>query len=321
MSMCAVCRRATQPGLHACPRHTAELRAWLAELPGQTRLLEREFLAPAAAPAQGRIGGTGRATAPVPVDLRVVTLLGPGHADILGADDDGTVPILAWLGAWAGYIAYTYPAVTRDPYGTAHVQPCDQAWPRHHETTAGYCVWLTRYLPYAAAHPWVGDLHRQLEALIDRVRDLTHAVPHRHPQGAPCPKCDAHALVAVDGQLGITCDSCGHHLDIDTYAAHAAAFLHTHQTTAGDATPAAAPPHTTHERTKPMSRVTVRVLLLLGDQAEIVADVPPAERAEPVRYPAADVAAAAGVPVADLPGRRLTAEVGDDDQLSGWRVA
>ncbi|MFG2515984.1 hypothetical protein [Streptomyces sp. NPDC048584] len=312
MTGCAICYRATEPGVHACPRHTAELRAWLAELPSQARLLEEEFLTPAGAPAAGRLGPAGRAHAPVPVDLRVLTLLGPGHVDPQGDDDeDGTVPILVILGGWAGYIAYRFPAVVRDRHGTVHVMPCDQARPRHGETVTGWCQWLARYLPYAITHPWVGDLHRQLGALLGRIRDLTHAVPHRHPQGAPCPGCDAFALVAVDGRAGITCDACGHHLEPDAYADHAAAVLHTHQTTIT----------TTPERTLPMSRVTVRVLLLLGDQAEIVADVPEAERSEPARYPAADVAAAAGVPVADLPGRRLTAEVGDDDQLSGWRVA
>lgn len=65
----------------------------------------------------------------------------------------------------------------------------------------------------------------------------------------------------------------------------------------------------------------VRVLVTVGDQAEIVADVPPAERGEPVRYPAAEVAEAAGIPVETLSGRRLLAEVGDDDRLSGWRLA
>lgn len=65
----------------------------------------------------------------------------------------------------------------------------------------------------------------------------------------------------------------------------------------------------------------VRVLVTVGDQAEIVADVPPAERGEPVRYPAAEVAEAAGIPVETLAGRRLLAEVGDDDRLSGWRLA
>ncbi|MFF8656808.1 hypothetical protein [Streptomyces huasconensis] len=68
-------------------------------------------------------------------------------------------------------------------------------------------------------------------------------------------------------------------------------------------------------------RVTVRVLLLFGDQAEIVADVPAEERAEPVRYPAADIARALGLELGELPGRRLTASVGADDRLSGWQLA
>jgi hypothetical protein len=67
-------------------------------------------------------------------------------------------------------------------------------------------------------------------------------------------------------------------------------------------------------------RVPVRVLLLFGDQAEIVADVPPEKRAEPERYPAADIAAATGIAVEQLAGAKLTAEVGDSGRLSGWQV-
>ncbi|WHX19809.1 hypothetical protein QFW82_23560 [Streptomyces malaysiensis subsp. malaysiensis] len=66
--------------------------------------------------------------------------------------------------------------------------------------------------------------------------------------------------------------------------------------------------------------VRVRVLLLFGDEAEIVADVSPEERTEPVRYPAAEIADAVGVPVEELPGKRLTAVVGSDDRLSGWQL-
>ena len=68
-------------------------------------------------------------------------------------------------------------------------------------------------------------------------------------------------------------------------------------------------------------RVKVQVLLLFGDQAEIVADVPAEERDEPVRYPAAEIAEAVGVLVRELPGKRLTAEVGDYDRLTGWQLA
>lgn len=68
-------------------------------------------------------------------------------------------------------------------------------------------------------------------------------------------------------------------------------------------------------------RVTIRVLLLIGNEAEIVADVPPEERDEPARYPAAEIAQAVGIPARDLAGKRLTADVGADDRLSGWQLA
>ncbi|MFJ2178912.1 hypothetical protein ACIOHE_39215 [Streptomyces sp. NPDC087851] len=68
-------------------------------------------------------------------------------------------------------------------------------------------------------------------------------------------------------------------------------------------------------------RVNVRVLLLIGDQAEIVADVPLEERGEPVRYPAAEIAEAVDLPADRLPGTRLSAAVGRDDRLSGWSLA
>ncbi|MEU9245850.1 hypothetical protein [Streptomyces sp. NPDC048385] len=70
-----------------------------------------------------------------------------------------------------------------------------------------------------------------------------------------------------------------------------------------------------------MSRVNTRVLLLVGDQAEIVADVAPEDRAAPERYSAAEIAEAVGVPVEDLPGLRLSAEAGPDERLTGWQRA
>lgn len=65
-------------------------------------------------------------------------------------------------------------------------------------------------------------------------------------------------------------------------------------------------------------RVNVRVLLLVGNEAEIVADA--TDAGEPARYPAAEIAQAVGVPVKELPGTRLTADVGAGDRLSGWRL-
>ncbi|MBD0837388.1 hypothetical protein [Streptomyces sp. TRM68416] len=231
MSTCSICPRSADDGQHACPRHAAELRAWLTELPRQEKLLSL-FLAPASRPHAGRLGGTGRATAPVPVDLRVLNLLvGPGHYEpVPGSDDDGQPPIAARLGAWAGHIAYHYPAATRDPYGTAHTVPCAQAWPRRGgETITGWCNWLLAYLPYALTLPLIADFHRQLGDLIDHVRDLTHAVPRRHYMTAPCPGCGEFDLARTDGQDGVTCQDCGHHLTLDAYDEHAARLLRAYQ--------------------------------------------------------------------------------------------
>ncbi|MGW0599940.1 hypothetical protein ACWD11_22690 [Streptomyces sp. NPDC002776] len=230
MSTCTTCPRSAADHHHLCQLHAGELRAWLAELPGLAELLA-EFLASAGAPVQGRLGSTGRAHAPAPVDLRVLALLGPGHADTVGPDDDGTVPILVLLYSWAGYIAYSYPAVHRDLYGTQHTAPCEQARPRRGDSITGWCVWLTAYLPYVLAHPWAGELHRQLGDLIARLRDLTHSTPHEHPiTVAACPTCNHFALARIDGHDGVTCQACGHHLDPEAYREHAARILDAHQT-------------------------------------------------------------------------------------------
>ncbi|NEB00608.1 hypothetical protein [Streptomyces sp. SID13726] len=231
MSSCPICPRTAPDGQHLCQLHAGELRGYLAELPAQAALLA-EFAAPAGRPAQGRLGGTGRATAPIPVDLRVLVLLGPGHAgppDQPYEEAGGEIPIRALLGGWAGHIAYHYPAATRDPHGVARTQPCEQAWPTYGETITGWCTWLTAYLPYALTLPLAAELHRDLDTLVHRIRDITHAVPHRHPMTAPCPRCDTFGLVRTDGQWPITCTACGHQIDPDAYDQHAAEFLAAHQ--------------------------------------------------------------------------------------------
>ncbi|MGW4850164.1 hypothetical protein ACWEPZ_02885 [Streptomyces sp. NPDC004288] len=66
-------------------------------------------------------------------------------------------------------------------------------------------------------------------------------------------------------------------------------------------------------------RVNVKVLLLVGDEAEIVADAPDAT--EPERYPVVEIEAATGAPRGELAGMRLTARVGAGDRLFDWRRA
>ncbi|MBZ6259739.1 hypothetical protein KVH22_29930 [Streptomyces olivaceus] len=230
MTACAICPRTAPDGAHACQVCADELRAWLAELPHQAQLLE-QFVTPSAGPAQGRLGGTGRAHAPAPVDFRVLVLLAGGrHDPEPGTDDDGTAPIAAVLAAWAGHIAYHYPAAARDAYGVAHTRPCDQAWPTGGRTISSWCAWLAGYLPFALTLPLVADYHDQVGDLVHRVRSLTHAVPRRQPMAAPCPACEAFALVRTDGHWNIVCQACGHTLDPDAYDQHAARLLATLRT-------------------------------------------------------------------------------------------
>jgi hypothetical protein len=238
MTTCGVCPRTAPDGQHLCLVHTGELRGWLTEIPVQARLLAEEFVVPSGRPAQGRLGGTGHATAPVPVDLRVLVLLGPGRYDPEGPDDDGQAPIVATLGAWAGHIAYQYPATHRDPYGTAYTRPCEQAVPRRGETIPGWCAWLSAYLPYALTLPLAADLHRALDTLVRRLRTLTHSTPKQHPRAAPCPVCDLCTLVRTDGRWHIHCLDCGHQMTPDRYDQHAATFLQSTRTPAppGDGT-------------------------------------------------------------------------------------
>lgn len=64
-------------------------------------------------------------------------------------------------------------------------------------------------------------------------------------------------------------------------------------------------------------RVTVRVLLNIGDIAELV--TPDHDYRDPVRVPAADIARDAGLPTNELPGRRFTA-VPDGVGFRGYRL-
>jgi hypothetical protein len=206
------------------------VRGWLAELPRQLPLLRAELL-PEGRPKQGRMGGTGSATAPVPLNLDALNLLAPGWpgppADPYG-DTTGPVPITPLLAGWAGYIAYQYPSVARDRHGTAHASPCAAAYTRRGTDVAAWCHWLTAYLPYAVTLRCIGDMHQQLSDLVRRIRDLTHAAPHRHRKDVPCPKCGAFDLTEVDGQWGINCEACGEHLEPEAYAAHSRALLATY---------------------------------------------------------------------------------------------
>ncbi|MEU9019200.1 hypothetical protein [Actinomadura sp. NPDC048394] len=65
-------------------------------------------------------------------------------------------------------------------------------------------------------------------------------------------------------------------------------------------------------------RIIVRVLLTVGDTAELV--TPLHDHRDPLRMPAAAIAEGAGLPPVELPGREFFAWRAPDGALSGFEL-
>ncbi|MEV7712313.1 hypothetical protein [Streptomyces sp. NPDC088270] len=219
-TICLICQHTAPDDRYLCDACAYRLHTWLRTLPQQATLLQ-SCLRPDAGLAQR--GGNGRAHSPLPVDLRVLDLLGPGHVVPLEdphGDQTGGVPITPLLAGWARYIASELPAVHRDAHGTVRIDRCADAWPRAGKGIGAWCTWLSGYLPYAVTRPWAAELYTQVEDLMGRVRRITHTTARRIPRDAPCPACDAFALVGRENELHISCEACGRQLTPDEYIAH-----------------------------------------------------------------------------------------------------
>ncbi|ROO82608.1 hypothetical protein EDD29_0089 [Actinocorallia herbida] len=74
-----------------------------------------------------------------------------------------------------------------------------------------------------------------------------------------------------------------------------------------------------------MARVPVTVLLNFGDQSELVIPDFKITDQNPIRVPAAEVAAAIGLATGELPGKHLTAEVTETPEtgvvVTGYELA
>ncbi len=68
-----------------------------------------------------------------------------------------------------------------------------------------------------------------------------------------------------------------------------------------------------------MSTHDVRVLMTVGEHAELITPLHPASA--PLRVPAARIAAQADLPANELPGRRFTVEHLDERGADGFRLA
>lgn len=222
---CAVCHRHAPAGHYLCDACQYRMHSYLREIPRHLPLL-RDMLRPDTGPAQR--GGSGRAHSPLPVDIRVLDLLGPGHVvplDDPHGDQTGGVPVGPLLVGWARYIASEIPSVHRDEHGTVRIQPCNGPWSRRGTDVPAWCTWLQAYLPYAARQSWAEVMYEQLEDMVHRIRRLTRLRPGSRPMDAPCPGCNRFGLQERDDELEISCSRCSARLTRAQYADHRAAIM------------------------------------------------------------------------------------------------
>ncbi|RKN61883.1 hypothetical protein D7231_31925 [Streptomyces klenkii] len=184
---------------HACTPCLARMTGWLAELPNQMTVLRASLHPERAAQFVNR--RAGHAEAPIPGRLDVLSLAGPaapadGIRDPYGqaaADQHGPLPVAATLAAWARLVAEE--RGLRGPAGRPGPEQLG--------------AWLTPHLPWCADQPWVAELHGELRVMMRAVRDITRVRPRTRPVPAPCPRCDALALVEADWQTYRECVACG----------------------------------------------------------------------------------------------------------------
>lgn len=225
---CTICHRAlpdTWADAYACPACEHAMRVWLADIARELPLLTAALVPGQSGPSTGR--SSGRAHAPMPVDVRALDLLGPGTAvpvpDPFG-DQSAGIPLGPLLVGWARYIAKEFP-VRYVQDGTEYVVPCDGPAARSGTGLDAWCRWLTAYLPHAVRQTWIGDLYDQLDDAVRRIRTVTGTRPRTHQRLAPCPACTAFGLCRTDGEWDIKCGVCGHRMDPDAYVVHAQAVL------------------------------------------------------------------------------------------------
>ncbi|TQE35459.1 hypothetical protein [Streptomyces ipomoeae] len=204
----------TQRRRRLCHRCADRLTARLYELQWQLPHLHAS-LQHDRAPTTGSIHG-GRAHSPLPVRADVLNLLGAGANTTLHdpygearADQTGPIPIDTMLRGWA--------EILTDHIGLADT-PCRR--PGH-----TWAAWHIAYLPWTLTAEWAGLFLVELDDVVRRVRRITHTEPQRHLQDAPCPSCEAFALIDEDWAPYIECEACERLLTRTEYTDHARKVL------------------------------------------------------------------------------------------------
>lgn len=173
-----------------CSVCVGRLRARVAQLPALVRWLQAHV-------EPGRRGETDRVTGsaepPVPIRTDVISAVGPAslHGTSDPDRDQVTVPNIPMeLFTWCRVVAEE-----RELYGPARVDP---------EACA---TWLLAHLDWIAQQQWCVELLDEVNRMHASAHTLAPWSPERHHLPAPCPSCDAKALIRYSGDDYVKCES------------------------------------------------------------------------------------------------------------------
>jgi hypothetical protein len=239
VSSCSICHTRAEDAAPAgaCAACQYRLDYVLRQLVAEVPLLQ-DRLAPYRSPSTGTRHG-GAAHPPLPVDVRVVDLLASRWLPDPDGQDDGGIPLGPLLVGWCSLLAGSYPTVSRHGGSTVHLTPAITHYsggtiyvvpgaepvPRTAGGLPGWAAWLRAYIPYAATWDRAPELWAAMEDALRRVRQVTGTQPRTRTRHAPCPRCQTFALAVTDGEYHVRCHACGHRMDPEEYAAHAAQTL------------------------------------------------------------------------------------------------
>ncbi len=176
---CAVCGRETDLPMTCRPCRN-RVRGFLLALP---ELVAQTWMA--RHPAQ-RGGESDRVqtskSAPIPLRLDVLNLLGPSAEAVLsGEDQEGPVPIVGVLSTWADLVAEQ----TRK-------KPVSR-------TASTLTQFLLSHVEWACRQEWVTDFAEELEGLTKTLRRVSGIEPVRMLLPVTCPTCDLRTMIREEG--------------------------------------------------------------------------------------------------------------------------
>ncbi|PPS71985.1 MULTISPECIES: hypothetical protein [Streptomyces] len=120
--------------------------------------------------------------APLPLRLDVLNLLGPSADAVLtGEDQEGPVPVVGVLSAWADLV--TEQTRQRPVSGTV----------------SGLTQHLLDHVEWACRQEWIRDFAGEVEGLMKTLRRVSGIEPVRIPLPVICPTCDLRTMVREEG--------------------------------------------------------------------------------------------------------------------------